>query len=118
MKAGKGGSLSLHETTIIGGALELTAKTARDAMTPLSQIFSVDINAKLDRYHTLIINTSSPKLHSYKVTTSPITSNHIKVIFACKYEFLKKTIKFKQNGKVVMLSFSTIIQLSKQATCF
>ncbi|CAH1421259.1 unnamed protein product [Lactuca virosa] len=48
-KAGKGGSLSLHETTIIGGALELTAKTARDAMTPLSQNFSVDINAKLDR---------------------------------------------------------------------
>ncbi|KAI3768232.1 hypothetical protein L2E82_18747 [Cichorium intybus] len=48
-KAGKGGSLSLHETTIIGGALELSAKTACDAMTPLSEIFSVDINAKLDR---------------------------------------------------------------------
>ncbi|KAK1433165.1 hypothetical protein QVD17_10071 [Tagetes erecta] len=48
-KAGKGGSLSLHETTIIGGALELTSKTARDAMTPLSETFSVDINAKLDR---------------------------------------------------------------------
>ncbi|KAL8250946.1 hypothetical protein R6Q59_034639 [Mikania micrantha] len=47
-KAGKGGSLSLHETTIIGGALELTSKTARDAMTPLSETFSVDINAKLD----------------------------------------------------------------------
>ncbi|KAK9066976.1 hypothetical protein SSX86_014300 [Deinandra increscens subsp. villosa] len=48
-KAGKGGSLSHHETTIIGGALELTSKTARDAMTPLSETFSVDINAKLDR---------------------------------------------------------------------
>ncbi|KAL4582093.1 hypothetical protein LXL04_006633 [Taraxacum kok-saghyz] len=48
-KAGKGGSLSLHETTIIGGALELGAKTAKDAMTPLSQTFSVDIDAKLDR---------------------------------------------------------------------
>lgn len=49
MKAGKGGSLSLHEITIIGGALELTSKTARDAMTPLSETFSVDIDAKLDR---------------------------------------------------------------------
>ncbi|KAJ9562390.1 hypothetical protein OSB04_007550 [Centaurea solstitialis] len=48
-KAGKGGSLSLHETTIIGGALELSAKTARDAMTPLSETFSVDINSKLNR---------------------------------------------------------------------
>ncbi|PWA89892.1 hypothetical protein CTI12_AA083070 [Artemisia annua] len=48
-KAGKGGSLSLHETTIIGGALELTSKTARDAMTPLSEAFSVDIDAKLDK---------------------------------------------------------------------
>ncbi|MFS7973644.1 putative CBS domain, CNNM, transmembrane domain-containing protein [Helianthus anomalus] len=48
-KAGKGGSLSLHETTIIGGALELTSKTARDAMTPLSETFSVDIDAKLDK---------------------------------------------------------------------
>lgn len=49
MKAGKGGSLSVHETTIIGGALELTSKTARDAMTPLSETFSIDVNAKLDK---------------------------------------------------------------------
>ncbi|KAI3669729.1 hypothetical protein L6452_41098 [Arctium lappa] len=48
-KAGKGGILSHHETTIIGGALELTAKTARDAMTTLSETFSVDINSKLNR---------------------------------------------------------------------
>ncbi|GFY90972.1 CBS domain protein [Actinidia rufa] len=47
--AGKGGDLSLDETTIIAGALELTEKTARDAMTPLSETFAVDINAKLDR---------------------------------------------------------------------
>ena len=48
-QAGKGGDLSLDETTIIAGALELTEKTARDAMTPLSETFAVDINAKLDR---------------------------------------------------------------------
>ncbi|OWM79589.1 hypothetical protein CDL15_Pgr023001 [Punica granatum] len=47
-KAGKGGDLSHHETTIITGALDLTNKTARDAMTPLPEIFSLDINSKLD----------------------------------------------------------------------
>ncbi|OVA14572.1 CBS domain [Macleaya cordata] len=48
-EAGKGGELTHDETTIIAGALELTEKAARDAMTPISDIFSIDINAKLDR---------------------------------------------------------------------
>ncbi|XP_076921110.1 DUF21 domain-containing protein At2g14520-like [Bidens hawaiensis] len=65
-KAGKGGSLSLHETTIIGGALELTSKTAWDAMTPLSETFSVDINAKLDRnLMTLIIEKGYSRVPVY-----------------------------------------------------
>uniref|UniRef100_A0A2N9IN11 CNNM transmembrane domain-containing protein n=1 Tax=Fagus sylvatica TaxID=28930 RepID=A0A2N9IN11_FAGSY len=49
-KAGKGGDLSHHETTIISGALDLTQKTAKDAMTPIAQTFSLDINLKLDMY--------------------------------------------------------------------
>ena len=53
-QAGKGGELSLNETNIIAGALELTEKTARDAMTPISEIFSLDINAKLDRYEVCL----------------------------------------------------------------
>ncbi|KAF7134734.1 hypothetical protein RHSIM_Rhsim08G0089700 [Rhododendron simsii] len=48
-EAGKGGDLSHDEISIIGGALELTEKTARDAMTPLFETFAIDINAKLDR---------------------------------------------------------------------
>ncbi|KAJ4747355.1 CBS domain protein (DUF21) [Rhynchospora pubera] len=48
-EAGKGGELTHDETTIIAGALELTTKMARDAMTPLSDTFAIDINAKLDR---------------------------------------------------------------------
>ncbi|KAJ0097172.1 hypothetical protein Patl1_28463 [Pistacia atlantica] len=48
-EAGKGGELTRDETTIITGALELTAKKARDAMTPISDTFAIDINAKLDR---------------------------------------------------------------------
>ncbi|RDY09123.1 DUF21 domain-containing protein, partial [Mucuna pruriens] len=49
-EAGKGGELSLHETTIIAGALDLTQKTAKDAMTPISETFSLEINSKLDMY--------------------------------------------------------------------
>ncbi|KAI4296502.1 hypothetical protein L6164_036455 [Bauhinia variegata] len=48
-EAGKGGELTHDETTIIAGALELTEKKASDAMTPISEIFSIDINSRLDR---------------------------------------------------------------------
>ncbi|KAL4620389.1 hypothetical protein ACB092_06G150500 [Castanea dentata] len=48
-ETGKGGELTRNETMIIAGALELTKKTARDAMTPISETFAIDINAKLDR---------------------------------------------------------------------
>ncbi|CAN1158613.1 DUF21 domain-containing protein At5g52790 [Linum perenne] len=47
-EAGKGGELTHDETTIITGALDMTQKTAKDAMTPTCQIFSLDINSKLD----------------------------------------------------------------------
>lgn len=53
-QAGKGGELTRDETTIIAGALELTEKKARDAMTPISETFSIDINAKLDRYVSVV----------------------------------------------------------------
>lgn len=48
-EAGKGGELTHDETTIIAGALELTEKTAGNAMTPISDTFTIDINATLDR---------------------------------------------------------------------
>jgi metal transporter CNNM len=48
-EAGKGGELTHDETTIIAGALELSEKMVKDAMTPISDIFVIDINAKLDR---------------------------------------------------------------------
>ncbi|KAL3614399.1 DUF21 domain-containing protein [Castilleja foliolosa] len=48
-EAGKGGELTHDETTIIAGALELSGKTAGDAMTPISETFAIDINARLDR---------------------------------------------------------------------
>ncbi|XP_022890358.1 DUF21 domain-containing protein At2g14520-like [Olea europaea var. sylvestris] len=50
VKAGKGGELTDDETTIITGALNMTERTAKDAMTPISKTFSLDINSKLDMY--------------------------------------------------------------------
>ncbi|KAJ7969872.1 DUF21 domain-containing protein [Quillaja saponaria] len=40
-EAGKGGQLSHHETTIRAGALDLTEKTAKDAMTPVTLHFPI-----------------------------------------------------------------------------
>ncbi|XP_059459979.1 DUF21 domain-containing protein At5g52790-like [Corylus avellana] len=48
IKAGKGGELTHDETTIITGALDMTQKTAKDAMTPISEIFSLHMESKLD----------------------------------------------------------------------
>ncbi|CAI9771940.1 unnamed protein product [Fraxinus pennsylvanica] len=48
IKAGKGGDLTDDETTIIAGAMNMTQKTAKDAMTPMSRTFSLDINSKLE----------------------------------------------------------------------
>ncbi|XP_048226921.1 DUF21 domain-containing protein At1g47330 isoform X2 [Ricinus communis] len=47
-EAQKGGDLTHDETTIIAGALELTEKTAKDAMTPISKAFSLDLDATLN----------------------------------------------------------------------
>lgn len=48
VEAGKGGDLTIDETNIISGALGMVDKTAKDAMTPLSKAFSLDINSNLD----------------------------------------------------------------------
>ncbi|XP_057794060.1 DUF21 domain-containing protein At1g47330-like isoform X1 [Salvia miltiorrhiza] len=47
-EAGKGGDLTHDETTIIAGALELTAKTAKDAMTSIAKAFSIDLDGTLN----------------------------------------------------------------------
>ncbi|XP_020227081.1 DUF21 domain-containing protein At4g14240 isoform X1 [Cajanus cajan] len=47
-EAGEGGELTHDETTIISGALDLTEKTAEEAMTPIESTFSLDVNSKLD----------------------------------------------------------------------
>ncbi|KAI3908382.1 hypothetical protein MKW92_046293 [Papaver armeniacum] len=42
------GELTHDETTIISGALDLTEKTAEEAMTPIESTFSLDVDSKLN----------------------------------------------------------------------
>ncbi|KNA03799.1 hypothetical protein SOVF_205680 [Spinacia oleracea] len=65
-EAGKGGELTHDETTIIAGALQLTEKTAGDAMTPISETFAIDINATLDRVTmNLILDNGHSRIPVY-----------------------------------------------------
>ncbi|XP_048127731.1 DUF21 domain-containing protein At5g52790-like isoform X2 [Rhodamnia argentea] len=94
-KAGKGGDLSHHETSIITGALDLTQKTAKDAMTPISEIFSLDINSKLD-IHTmgLIVSNGHSRIPVYSGTpTNIIGLILVKNLIFCRPED-KTPIKF------------------------
>ncbi|KAL5567886.1 hypothetical protein UlMin_024461 [Ulmus minor] len=52
-EVGKGGELSHQEMSIISGAFDLTQKTVEDAMTPISETFSLDINSKMNLYQTM-----------------------------------------------------------------
>ncbi|KAH6783992.1 CBS domain protein with a domain protein [Perilla frutescens var. hirtella] len=79
VKAGKGGELTDDETTIISGALGMVEKTAKDAMTPLSKAFSLDINSKLD-VHTM--KTIAGKGHSRIPIYSDNPANIIGLILA------------------------------------
>ncbi|XVF12551.1 hypothetical protein REPUB_Repub08aG0128400 [Reevesia pubescens] len=80
----KGGELTHDETTMISGAM--TQKTAKDAMTPLSNVFSLDINSKLDEKTTGLIIS---KGHSRVPIYSGSPANIIDLIL------VKNLIKFR-----------------------
>ncbi|KAJ0099124.1 hypothetical protein Patl1_20224 [Pistacia atlantica] len=72
-EAGKGGELTHDETTIINGALDMTQKTVKDAMTPISEIFSLDINSRLDeKTMGLIISKGHSRVPIYSGTPKNI----------------------------------------------
>ncbi|KAK3220211.1 hypothetical protein Dsin_014181 [Dipteronia sinensis] len=72
-EAGKGGELTHDETTIITGALDMTQKTAKDAMTPMSNVFSIDINSRLDeKMMGLIISKGHSRVPIYSGTPTNI----------------------------------------------
>ncbi|KAJ8554379.1 hypothetical protein K7X08_025057 [Anisodus acutangulus] len=65
-EAGKGGELSHDETTIIAGALDLAQKAVKDAMTPMSRVFSLDLHSKLtDEKMNLIISKGHSRVPVY-----------------------------------------------------
>nr|GLL48845.1 DUF21 domain-containing protein At1g47330-like isoform X1 [Ipomoea trifida] len=57
--AGKGGDLTRNETTIIAGALELTERTAKDVMTPISNTFCLDLDGTLNSWAFYCLPTMS-----------------------------------------------------------
>ncbi|KAK1272889.1 DUF21 domain-containing protein [Acorus gramineus] len=86
--AGKGGELTDDETTIITGALDMTQKTAKDAMTTISETFSLDINAKLDM-HTmgLIMSKGHSRVPIYSGSpTNIIGLILVKNLITCRAE--------------------------------
>ncbi|XP_075495647.1 DUF21 domain-containing protein At5g52790-like [Primulina tabacum] len=87
-EAGKGGELTHDETTIISGALDLTEKTARDAMTPLSKVFSLDLNAKFDNdTMDLIISSGHSRIPIYSGSPTNIVGLLlVKNLIKCRQE--------------------------------
>ncbi|KAJ6960812.1 DUF21 domain-containing protein At5g52790 isoform X1 [Populus alba] len=87
-EAGKGGELTHDETTIITGALDLTQKTAKDAMTPISETFSLDINCKLDeKTMGLIIRKGHSRVPIYSGNpTNIIGLILVKTLIRCRPE--------------------------------
>ncbi|XP_019095925.1 PREDICTED: DUF21 domain-containing protein At5g52790 isoform X2 [Camelina sativa] len=72
-EAGKGGELTHDETTIISGALDMSQKSAKDAMTPVSELFSLDINSRLDeKTMGLIASEGHSRIPIYSVNGSVI----------------------------------------------
>ncbi|XVF50886.1 hypothetical protein PTKIN_Ptkin04bG0139400 [Pterospermum kingtungense] len=88
-EAGKGGELTHDETTIISGALDMTQKTVKDAMTPLSNIFSLDINSKLDEKTTdLIISKGHSRVPIYSGSPANIIGLIlVKNLLKCRPEY-------------------------------
>ncbi|CAN0902858.1 DUF21 domain-containing protein At5g52790 [Linum grandiflorum] len=87
-EAGKGGELTHDETTIITGALDMTQKTAKDAMTPTSKIFSLDINSKLDeKTMELIISQGHSRVPIYMGSPHNIVGLIlVKNLIKCRFE--------------------------------
>ncbi|XP_016485927.1 DUF21 domain-containing protein At5g52790 [Nicotiana tabacum] len=96
-EAGKGGELSHDETTIIAGALDLAQKMVKDAMTPVSRVFSLDLHSKLtDEMMNLIIS----KGHSRVPVYSGSPTNIVGLIL------VKNLIKYRPEDEVPIKDLS------------
>ncbi|KAM7274306.1 hypothetical protein ACFE04_028970 [Oxalis oulophora] len=72
-EAGNGGELTHEETTIITGALDLSQKTAKDAMTPISKVFSIGLDSNIDEdTMELILRKGHSRVPIYSGTPSNI----------------------------------------------
>ncbi|KAJ8536817.1 hypothetical protein K7X08_035218 [Anisodus acutangulus] len=87
-EAGKGGELSHDEITIIAGALDLAQKTVKDAMTPMSRVFSLDLHSKLtDDMMNLIISKGHSRVPVYSGSPTNIVGLIlVKNLIKCRTE--------------------------------
>ncbi|WMV20642.1 hypothetical protein MTR67_014027 [Solanum verrucosum] len=90
-----------RETTIIAGALDLAQKSVKDAMTPMSRIFSLDLHSKLtDEMMNLMISKGLSRVPVYSGTPTNIVGlilfekghNHMAVVVKSR-RITKKTVE-------------------------
>ncbi|EIN12939.1 DUF21-domain-containing protein [Punctularia strigosozonata HHB-11173 SS5] len=84
-----GGDLKRDTVTIIGAALDLEEKTAKDAMTPIDSVFMLPLSAKLD-HDTLhnVVSTGHSRIPVYDWVEVPMFTNDVEV----RKEKVKKVI--------------------------
>ncbi|KAF7315277.1 CNNM transmembrane domain-containing protein [Mycena indigotica] len=69
-----GGDLQVDTVTIIGATLDLQEKTVKDAMTPIEDVFMLDIESRLD-YELLkqVVATGHSRIPVYEEVDAPVT---------------------------------------------
>ncbi|KAF7321454.1 CNNM transmembrane domain-containing protein [Mycena kentingensis (nom. inval.)] len=69
-----GGDLKVDTVTIIGATLDLQEKVVRDAMTPIEEVFMLDIEARLD-YDLLkqVVATGHSRIPVFEEVDAPVT---------------------------------------------
>ncbi|KAL1412592.1 hypothetical protein Q8F55_000339 [Vanrija albida] len=88
-----GGDLDIDTVTIAQGALDLSQKTVKDAMTPIDDVFMLPIEAKLD-YETLglVVRSGHSRIPVYQMVNVPDISLTAPTVGAPKSKMVKKVI--------------------------
>ncbi|CAO1635597.1 unnamed protein product [Sympodiomycopsis kandeliae] len=71
---GRGGDLKGDTVMMVGGALDLQEKVAKDAMTPIDKVFMLPLDAKLD-YRTLerVVRSGHSRIPIYQEIEVPVS---------------------------------------------
>jgi metal transporter CNNM len=97
-----GGDLVSDTITIVGGALDLQVKTAKEAMTPIEDVFMLPIDAKLD-YETLamVVRSGHSRVPVFEEVEIPVLAAGGKE--KRKVKRIKGILLVKQVGDSIIL---------------